>query len=189
MPQATNDPTKFFVLSVPAEATPNAQTPAAAAEASAPAVRLRPVELPSYLRSRPMVVRRGPNEISFQEYARWGEPLEQGIARVVREELLARGAAKSVDAGGLRPSDAGEVKYVIGIRVLACEGNANGTVNFEASWEIAPNDPNAGAPVRGDYHPADLKWSPRHDESLAAAISHAVAGLADEIAAALPKAK
>jgi uncharacterized lipoprotein YmbA len=185
MPQAQTDPTKFYVLSV----SGTAQPASAGRSASAPAVRLRPVELASYLRGRPMVLRRGENEVQFLDFARWGEPLEQGISRVLREELLARGAASSVDAGGLRPSDAGDVKYAIGVRVLACEGNADGAVNFRAVWEIAGTAADAGPALQGEFHPTDLKWSPRNDATLAAALSRAVAGLAGEIAEALAKAK
>lgn len=182
MPQAQSDPTKYFVLSVPAAAT----TPA---EVAAPAVRLRPIELASYLRTRPIVVRRGTNEVEFHEFARWGEPLEQGISRVLREELLAQGRASAVDAGGLRPAEAGDVKFEISVRVLACEGLADGGVNFRAAWEVTSTAPNAGAGVRGEYHPTDLKWTPRNEATLAAALSRAVAGLADEIGSAIAKAK
>ncbi len=184
MPQAQSDPTKYFVLSVPATAA--APT---SADISAPAVRLRPIELASYLRTRPMVVRRGTNEVEFREFARWGEPLEQGISRVLREELLAQGRASAVDAGGLRPAEAGDVKFEISVRVLACEGLADGGVNFRAAWEVTSTAPNASAGVRGEYHPMDLKWTPRNEATLAAGLSRAVAGLAGEIGGALAKAK
>lgn len=176
LPQAQSDPTKFYVLSVPAVMSP------AAAASTAPVVRLRPVEVASYLRARPMVVRRGENQLEFLEYARWGEPLDQGIARVLREELLARGAASAVDAGGLRPVDAGDAKFEITVRVLACEGLADGGVNFRAAWEVTSTAGNAGPGQRGEYHPTDLKWSPRNEATLAAALSRAVAGLAGDIA-------
>lgn len=181
MPQAQSDPTKYYVLSVIAPSAAPAET------AKAPAVRLRPVELPSYLRGESLVVRRGSNQIEFREFARWGEPLEQGIARVLREELLARRAAASV-AAGVRPSAAGDVQDNITVRVLACEGNADGTINFAAAWEIEPTAAH-GATVHGEYHAEGLKWAPHDDATLAAALSHAVAGLAGEIAGGLAKAE
>ena len=91
-PEAQTDPTRFYVLSTGA-AAPTAQS-------GAPTVQLRSVELASYLRARPVIVRRGNNEIEFREFARWGEPLELGIGRVLREELLARGAASAVFTSG-----------------------------------------------------------------------------------------
>src|SRR5688572_3226314 len=80
IPQAEADPARFYVL--------NTVTPASVAGADVgeagrkTAIALQPVEVASYLRSRPMIVRRGDNEIQFREFARWGEPLELGIARV-----------------------------------------------------------------------------------------------------------
>jgi uncharacterized lipoprotein YmbA len=181
MPQAQNDPTRLYVLSIPhgAAASPD--------DANAPVVRLRPIEIASYLRAREMVIRRGENEIDFREFARWGEPLEQGIARVLREELLLKHAASSVDAGGLRAADAGDAKYEILVRVLACEGLADGGVDFRAVWQIDSTGAKSGAAIRGEYRATDLKWTPRHEATLAAALSKAVAGLADEIAAGLKK--
>ena len=181
LPQAQTDPTKTFILSVPAS-EPTAPTPA-----NAPALRLRPIDVASYLRTRTLIVRRGENEIDFREYARWGEPLEQGIARVLREGLLERGAASSVQVVGSRADDT-EAKFEVMIRVLACEGDANGSVAFRAIWEISTIGDNSGNSVvaRGDFRPTDLHWTPRNEATLAAALSRAVSGLAGELAAHLP---
>src|SRR5688572_5949137 len=91
LPQAQPDPTRFYVLS--AEMT---RAPASSNGTPLSVLYLREIELASYLRTRPIIVRRGENEIQFREFALWGEPLDLGIARVVREELLARGAASAV---------------------------------------------------------------------------------------------
>jgi uncharacterized lipoprotein YmbA len=180
LPQAQADPTKFYVLSAPAH-------PAVAPAANAPALRLRPVELPTYLKSQEIVVRNGENEVEFREFARWGEPLDQGIARVLREELLNRGAASAVQSGVLRPSEMTDVKYALNVRVLAAEGDADGSVRFEAAWELYSTGDNPAAVARGDYYGKELRWTPRHEASLAAALSRAVDGLASDIAANLPK--
>jgi uncharacterized lipoprotein YmbA len=180
IPQAEADPARFYVL--------NTTTPAAAAGGEArngPGVHLLPVEVASYLRSRTMIVRLGENEIEFREFARWGETLETGIARVVREELLARGAARHVTSGGFAAPKAGH-DVTLTLRVLACEGGADGSVQFHAAWELLPSSPGvAGGAVRGDYRAADLRWDGKTEASLAAQLSVAVAGLAGEIAGAL----
>ena len=181
LPQASNDPTKFYVLAAPeAPAMPSAPKPV-------PAVRLRPVELASYLQARPMIVRHGENEIEFRDFARWGEPLEQGIARVLREELLARHAVASVQAGAVRPSDVQDVPFDITVRIVACEGGADGAVLFRAVWQIVSTADKGTVVARGDYRPTDLRWTPKSEATLAAALSRAVSGLAGEIAAAMPK--
>jgi len=177
MPQAQMDPTRFYVLSP--------SSTAAAPVANAPVVHLRPVELASYLRERPLIVRRGDNEIAFREYARWGEPLELGIARVLREELLIRGAAATVSTSGLR-SHIDEKDFVLNVRVLACEGAAHGAVIFRAVWELSKGV--SKAPIAsGDFRPTDLRWDGKSEASLAAQLSRAVTGLAEEISGAVKK--
>jgi uncharacterized lipoprotein YmbA len=139
----------------------------------------------SYLRSRPLIVRRGENELEFREFARWGESLDVGIARVLREELIARGAASAVPMGGLR-GHTEDQDFILDIRVLACEGAAHGAVNFRAIWELTKGA--AKQPVAsGDYRPGDLRWDGKSEASLAGQLSRAVAGLAEEIAAGLKK--
>ena len=177
LPQAQSDPTRFFVLSATTTTTP----PAAG---DAPALQLRAVELATYLQTRAIVVRRGANELEFREFARWSEPLERGVARVLREELLARGAGR-VSAAGVR---AQAYDRELSVRVLACEGGAEGAVIFRAVWELTST---GGAQptlvARGDFRPADLRWDGQSESALAAQLSAAVAGLAGDIALALKK--
>lgn len=178
LPQAQHDPTRFYVLSA-------ISAPPPAAAANAPVVHLRQVDLASYLKARAIVVRKGDNEVEFREFARWGESIELGIARVLREELLARGAASSVLTAGLR-SAVDDKDYTLNIRVLACEGTAGGGVIFRAVWDLTKGS--AKQPVAGgDYRPGDLRWDGKSEGSLAAALSRAVAGLAEEVSAGLRK--
>ncbi len=182
VPEPKPDPTRFYVLSTPSGGA------AVAANASAPVVHLRPIELANYLRARPLIVRRGSNEIEFREYAHWGEALELGIGRVLREELLSRGAAGAVSATGMR-RDTAPTDFQVTVRVLACEGVAGGAVEFRAAWEVTAGATNADAkPIaRGDYRAADLRWDGKTEASLAAQLSQAVGGLAAEIAGGLKK--
>ena len=177
IPQAEADPTRFFVLNSSGVATQHV--------ANAPSVQLAPVELASYLRTRPLIVRHGTNEIQFREFARWGEPLENGIARVLREELLARGAASAMTMRTFRAA-AEKTDYALSVRVLACEGDAEGNVIFRAVWELSANEPEKKS-VGGEYNATGLRWNGKDEATLAAQISLAVTGLATEIAAGLKK--
>ncbi len=181
VPEAQTDPTRFYVLSTPALA------PAETA-GKAPAVHLRPVELASYIKSKPMIVRRGDNEIEFREFARWGEPLELGIGRVLREELLARGAAGAVLTPGLRAMDI-DYDYELTVRVLACEGTMSGAVLFRAVWELSTAGTTPKVVARGDFNPTNYHWDGKNEATLASQLSDAVGALSGEIAAALAKAK
>lgn len=172
-PEPKPDPTRFFVL------TTSASGAAAAAVSSSPALLLRPVEVAGYLRNPPLVVRRGDNEIEFRDYARWGESLEQGIGRVLSEELRARGVAVTLGAGRDR---AGSERH-LNVRVLACEGTAAGGVEFRVAWEIAKPGATA-ASAGGEFRATGLRWDGKSEATLAASLSEAVAALAAEIAAA-----
>jgi uncharacterized protein len=180
IPQAEKDPTRFYVLS--------STTATAQPRAGGPTLHLRQVDVASYLNARPMIIRRGEHEIEFREFARWGEALELGVGRVLREELLARGAATAVLAPGVRGAGA-KYDFELTVRVLACEGAADGAVLFRAIWELNPADTALGrTPVAlGDFRPGNLRWDGRSEASLAAQLSVAVAGLADEIAKALTR--
>jgi uncharacterized lipoprotein YmbA len=180
VPEAQTDPTRFYVLS-----TTSAPV---APMGKGPAVHLRPVELASYIKAKPMIVRRGDNEIEFHEYARWGEPLELGIGRVLREELLARGAASVVLAAGLRAFNV-DYDYELSVRVLACEGTTNGAVLFRATWELSTTGLAPKVAAQGDFRADGLRWDSKNEASLAAQLSQAVTNLSAEIGAGLAKPK
>ena len=150
---------------------------------------LQPVEIAAYLRARPLIVRAGEHEIRYRDFARWGEGLEAGVARVVRESLLGRGAVADVTLGvGRAPADG--TGLVLGIRVLACEGTADGGVRFRAGWTLqAAAAAGAAGTIlgRGDFQSADLRWDGKNEAALVAQLSAAVDALAGEIAAALPR--
>ncbi|HEY1108299.1 MAG TPA: ABC-type transport auxiliary lipoprotein family protein [Opitutaceae bacterium] len=178
IPEATSDPTRFYVLSTQ-------EAPAAAAASVSTTVYLRPIEMASYLRGRAMVVRRSGNEIEFREFARWGESLDFGIARLIREELLSRGAASAVSAGGARRDHVGPDALTLSVRVLACEGTTQGAVVFRAAWDLTTSE---GKVIgSGDYRPTDLRWDGKSEAALAGQLSQAVIGLAGEIAAGVAK--
>ena len=182
LPEAKSDPTRFYVLSTSSTGV------AAVTAPNAPTVQLHPIELTSYLRARPLIVRRGENEIEFREFARWGESLDVGVARVLREDLLGRGAASVLPVSGIRREHAGH-DYTLTVRVLACEGAVDGRVLFRAVWELARTKGEArpATAARGDFRPAELRWDGKTEASLAAQLSLAVTGLAAEIAEALKK--
>ena len=180
LPQAQPDPTRFFVLS-----TMNG-TPITAPAGKAAVVHLRQVELASYIKAKPIIVRRGDNEIEFREFARWGEPLELGIGRVLREDLVARGAAGAVLAAGLRATDV-DYDYTLLVRVLACEGGSNGAVYFRAVWELATAGAVPKMVARGDVQPGDLRWDGKTESALVAQLSKAVAALAEDVAVGIAR--
>ncbi len=175
LPEAKPDPTRYYVLA--------GATGATTAAAGAPVVHIRPVEIANYLRARAMVVRRGNNEIEFREYARWGEPLEQGIARALRGELLVRGAAAGITVGSTRSARLG-ADLELAVRVLAFEGHAGGGAPVHAVWELFNEK---GLVHRGEFRSDAARWDAKNEASLAAALSEGIGALAADIAAGLAK--
>jgi uncharacterized lipoprotein YmbA len=174
LPEAQPDPTRFYVLT--------ASAPALAGTGDT-VLGLRNVEVAAYLRSRSLIVRRGEHEVEFREFARWGEALDAGIARTLRENLLAADAIAQVAVVPFAMDQ--ERDYDMTVRVLACEGEAGGAVRFRATWELWSVGAGAEVVERGHYEARGFTWDGRNEASLAAALSQAVAGLAAEITAAL----
>ena len=91
IPVSPPDATRYYVLTTPAG------KPATTAPAGSHwRVALRPVDVPTFLRGKAMQVRAGGNEIRYAEEARWAEPLEAGLGRVLRESLEGRGEVAHV---------------------------------------------------------------------------------------------
>jgi uncharacterized lipoprotein YmbA len=185
LPPSAVDTTRFFVL------TASVANAAASAAEVKPAARLqiglRQVDLPAYLRAtKSMVVRDGANEIRYQDYSRWAEPLDAGVNRVLMERLSASPNVLGVDAHPLR----GDVtrNYYVAVRIIRCEGVAgeNPSARFSATYEITAAD-GGGEVLNKTYDAPDATWDGKDFNALAKLLSDAVSGLGDKIAADLPK--
>lgn len=169
LPEPQADSTRHYVLE---------SAVAANAPGGAPRLGLRRVEVPAYLKSKAIVTRTAGNELRYAATARWAEPLEAGIARVLRDQL---GVGAVVSA---YPFPAGvERDYDLVVRVVAAEGRDDG-VRFTASYELV-RVADSQVVARRTFNAPVAAWRGDHGE-LAAALSVAAAGLAGDILAALP---
>lgn len=177
------DPTRFYVLS----AAHSASGPTAESGRKRLQVGLKPVELPRYLQGRSMVVRMGTNEIQFAEFDRWAEPLDQAISQVMKENLS---HAPNVARVAVNSHGDSTVDCEVAIRVLSCEGvrvaNGDGSVRFEATWEVRPVGTNSVAAKRGGFTAEAVAWDGKDYGQLAGRLSEAMAAAANAIAADLP---
>jgi uncharacterized lipoprotein YmbA len=178
LPEAVSDQTRFYVL------MPVAGSPAAAAPADAGARRvfLRAVFVPEFLRGKIMPVRVAGHEVKYVDTARWAEPLEPGLTRVLREDLGRRSGAVQV------VGSAGEARdYNVIVRLQQCEGVLpEGVARLAAHVEIfsAEMDP---TPVAVDDFTTEVPgWNGADYGQLAAKLSEAAAALSDRIAELLP---
>lgn len=175
LPAPQPDTTRYYVLE-------SRGAPAAAPAADAPRLGLRPVEVATYLKHKALAVRRGDHEIGYAADARWAEPLEAGVTRVLRERLATRARVTAHPF----PAQA-ERDYDVTVRLLAADGTSGG-VRFAAVFEIARAGGEGGWLVRREFNFSGSEWGNDHAR-LAAELSAAVAALADEIVSALPEQK
>ena len=183
LPPATADATRFFVLSGSAAINPVPEKSGGRLQ-----IGLRPVTLPAYLRAtKSMVVRDGANEIRYQDFSRWAEPLEAGVNRILEERLLAAPEVRGVDVHPLRGDVARD--YEVSVRILQCEGVAGGggAARFSASYEIVAADGSSRIVASGTFTAPEAAWDGKDFAALAKLLSDGVSGLGDSIAAGLPK--
>jgi uncharacterized protein len=179
LPEAQPDRTRYFVLAAPSEAV-------APEPADGRILGLRPVELPGYLRNtRSLVVARGPNELSYREDDRWAEPLDVGLARVLRETLQVTDGVRRVVAF---PFDQQNRDLDLTVRVRHCEGADFGdgrrTIRFALSYELAAAGAGGELLKRGTFVAPETAWDGEAG-SLAARLGEATAAAANAIAADL----
>jgi uncharacterized lipoprotein YmbA len=181
LPQAQPDLTRYYVLTAAAPAT---AANAAPAEPVGPRVYLRAVTVPEYLRGKIMVVRLGQNEVRYVDDARWAEPLEPGLARVLREDLTARRTVQVV----LRATDEHDFDAVINVR--HCEGVLPArTGQLEARIELSTTGVEPKHVAQEDFAVEVAGWDGRDYAQLAGKLSEAVGALAERFAAVVPQKK
>jgi uncharacterized lipoprotein YmbA len=180
---AQDDPTRYFVLSDPA--VHPGQAPSAAAGVR---IGLRAVRLESYLRRREMVVRTGENEVQFRDFRRWAEPLDAGVARILRTRLLASPDVAQV-YGEPFPADQ-ERDFDVSIELRKCEGSLAPSGRYAASLSATIEVSTAGANprlvARKVFVAPDASWDGRDFDRLASLLSADVSALGQEVLADLP---
>ena len=185
LPEATNDPTRYYVLSGPTTTEPSVARPTGAHQ-----IGLRPVELPGYLHNhKDMVVRTGANELRFQEFSLWAEPLETGVNRVLKERLL---SADTIGGVATYPFSVDIHRdYDVVVRILNCEGLVIGekvsVARFAAAYDIFASGAGGQVVVRRTFTAPDLAWDGADFGALARLLSEGMTKLSEDIAANLPK--
>ena len=172
LPEPKPDNTRHYVLESPARDD-------VAPPANAPRIGLRPVEVPAYLRQKTIVVRTGENELRYARDARWAEPLEAGLTRVLRDQLAAGARVVAYPFPGQVERD-----YDLTVQVLNAEGTNDG-IRFVAVFELLRLGDRPALVVRKEFRANGAAWKGDHGR-LAAELSAAVAELAREILRAVP---
>jgi len=181
LPEAKPDLTRFYVLTSLARKSENTTT----APEHPPRVMLRSVIVPEYLRGQIIQVRVSENEVRFIDEARWAEPLEAGLDRVLRANLAAHEEAVQVVARGGEEHD-----YNVAVILRDCEGVLpSGTVRLAAHIEITSADLDPKVVAETDFTSEIPGWNGKDYSQLARKLSEAAAALSDRIVTLLPAKK
>jgi uncharacterized lipoprotein YmbA len=137
---AVSDPTQFYALS--RAAAPRASTASASIAMSSVdgagigGIGVGPVIVPGYLDRNQIVIRTGTDQVQISAFHRWAEPLEDGIARVLAEELAARVPTERVVVFPWRGVVARSIQYQVVVAVVRFDGRQGGDVTLDARWRV-----------------------------------------------------
>jgi uncharacterized lipoprotein YmbA len=181
VPPAQEDSTRYFVLS-------GAQVPAVQAPSGTLRVGIRTVRLESYLNRKEMVVRSGANEVRFEDFRRWADPLDAALTRIVRSKLLAAPSVAQVVAEPFPFDQARD--YDVSIEVVRFEGDLGADGKYSASMAAVVEISTAGSSPRivsrKLFEAPAQAWDGADFDRLAALLRGDVDLLADEVASELP---
>ncbi|MEO7598689.1 MAG: PqiC family protein [Opitutus sp.] len=180
LPHAQPDLTRFYLLN---EVMHKADVTEVVGEP--PRIVLRPVIVPEYLRGRIMQVRVGDNELRFIDQARWAEPLEAGMTRVLREDLSQRPARVRVVARGVD-----EHEFDVAVNLRRCEGLLPaGAARLAARIEIFVTGTESKLVAQEDFSFDVPGWDGTDYGQLAKKLSGAADALTERIVSLLPASK
>ena len=109
---------------------------------------VRPVELAPYLGKSYIVARTSANKVLFSELHRWGEPLGEGIARVVGKNLSGLLGTLNYSAYPNRKKSRND--FEIGITIDRFERISGGKVSLVGSWQLYRDNKQAHVAALGE---------------------------------------
>ena len=146
-------------------------------------VFVRRVDVPSYLATGRLVTMKGGIQVDYAATARWAEPLDQGLARAVAEDLSRNSRIRAYAfSPGAPPVDH---RYDVWIRLERFEGNDHGEVVLRARWSISGADSSVPITART----VDIRrsgWRVDDYPGLVRLLSDGVAEMSRQIAGAIP---
>lgn len=146
----------------------------------APSVGIRVLDLPEYLTSHKLALRKGGAEVVYLTYDLWGEPLGESATRTLSARMAARVGREKVD---VFPWTAG-VGHDAELRVQFdhFEGTMDGLVLVSGRYVITPASGREGKTVVSSFE-YQGKWTKGDYASLARALGDQLDRLAAEVLA------
>lgn len=101
-------------------------------------VRGRTIRLPEYLDRPQMVTRVAGDQISADEFNRWGIPLSRLFGRELSLSVMSQLPDAFVDMQYWRGQD--DTAYLVDVNVVRLDGKPGGSVDLEVQWQVAKPD-------------------------------------------------
>jgi len=163
-----SSPSRFYTLSA---------TAAPSAASSKLSVAVGPVSVPAAVDQPQIVVNTSANQVTFDDFNRWASPLQDNIARVVAENLVALLGAPRVT---LFPQTLNaDVDYRVQIEIRNFESAPGKSASLDAVWTVRRTKDGKTETGRTS---AREKVDDNGYEALAAAHSRGLARLSQDIA-------
>lgn len=164
-------PTRFYTLNAPT---------APAAPSSTLSIAVGPVSLPAVVDRPQIVVSAGPNQVRLDEFNQWAAPLQNSIARVIVDNLIAMLGTGRVT---LFPQTlSADVDYRAEIQIQRFESALGEAATLDAVWLVRRTKDGKAEPGRTTVRETAQE---KGYDALAAAHSRAIARLSQDIAAAV----
>lgn len=129
---ASSPDSRFYMLAPMQDAAVSAP---AEADRGPVSLCVGPVLVPGYLDRLPLCLRGSANEVDYAEFHRWAEPLEDGIGRVLVENLSQLLGTARIDVFPWKtpaPAD-----YQVRIMLIRFDGEPGEQAVLKARWSIA----------------------------------------------------
>jgi len=172
------DRSKFFVLAPSADVANSVAPAGLGAPSAATIIGLGPIKLPEYLDRDEVVTRVGPNRLELSNQDRWAEPLDNSFKQVIAQDLTQALSTHSITfypwPGTTR------VDCQVRIDVYRFETDAAATAHLIAHWQLL--DGTGKLLYASD---SNISEHAQAGETVAAALSRTVDGLARQIASAI----
>jgi uncharacterized lipoprotein YmbA len=143
-------------------------------------IGIGPVSWPDYLDRQQIVIRTGPNEITFSEFDRWAEPLKNNFMRVLKEDLVDRLRTDNIFIYPWPPEAV--VEFQLSAEVTRFDAHPGDSAKLDVQWVILrAYDREVILSRKSSY---GVKLDSSDYKTIAAAQSRTVADFSREVAAA-----
>jgi len=144
-------------------------------------ISIGPVKIPEY-QDRPQIVTKDKEGmLKFDEFNRWGESLDHGVTRLIREDLSVLLPKAKLIVYPSNPLVA--VKYQVALEVIDLDSELDGDMSFVVQWTVIDvQNSKVVMMKRSEFRTA---ISPQNYFGLANTLSKACASLSSQIAEAL----